>query len=437
MKFHHVLRKLFINEKNNFSKDPINLIKFSKSGKEFSQKVIQFYSTAGDFLSFPDFCKFLFDFPQIPNALHDFFSFCSWKDIDPEGICFNSADERVFYDTVKHKNSSSELFAVLRDSLLLFYSDSSLSTLIDLVYLPGTLLKVEIFSINIYYYSNKLKISFEVDGLDKVQEWKKNLEAGIGIKTFSDFYELKEVIGTGMHSSVYRVVNRTDGISYAAKLMKKSNTDKLGKKMIFDEVNILNVVRHKNIVRFKVFIVTDDYYYTVEELIEGQCLQNLLRVLTETEIKHVLRCILKALKYLHSIGIIHRDVKMENVVVLRNNELINAKLIDFDLADFMFPNKAFNQSCGTVAYMAPEVHLNKNYNEKIDIWSAGVIAYTLIAKRFPFNGINEKEMASRVLDFTPDYSRFSVLSKSFTERMLNKSPSLRPSATEALEHEWL
>lgn len=311
-----------------------------------------------------------------------------------------------------------------------------MSTIIDLVYLPETLFKITNFSINIYYYSkNKFKISFDVDNLDKVQEWEKHLETHVGIKIFSNYYELKELIGTGMHSNVLRAVNITDGFSYAVKIIKKS--EKIDKKTIRGEVNILNVVKHKNIVKFKELIETDNFYYMVEELIKGQGLQNLIRVLTEVEIKCVIRCILKALNYLHIIGIIHRDVKMENVVVSRNNEFVNAKLIDFDLADFMLPNKKINQYCGTVAYMAPEVHLNETYNEKVDIWSAGVIAYTLIAKRFPFNGINEKEIASRVLDITPNYSKFSLVSKNFVERMLNKEPSLRPSAMEALEHEWL
>ena len=107
--------------------------------------------------------------------------------------------------------------------------------------------------------------------------------------------------------------------------------------------------------------------------------------------KQVLSCI----NYCHQANIVHRDLKPENILLEQNKEFDQIKIIDFGTSLVYDPNRNLDEKLGTPYYIAPEV-LNKNYNEKCDIWSAGVITYITLSGMPPFNGQSDQEIMKKV-----------------------------------------
>lgn len=159
-----------------------------------------------------------------------------------------------------------------------------------------------------------------------------------------------------------------------------------------------------------------------------------------------MRKILSSVKHLHERGICHRDLKPENFLFSDKSDDAEIKLIDFGLSKRFGhlqeadPNAAMHTIVGTPYYVAPEV-LKGHYDFSCDIWSLGVILYIMLCGYPPFEGDNNKEIFKRVLqqklEFDPDeWSEVSKEAKDLLEKMLQKDPSKRISAVEALKHKW-
>ncbi len=150
---------------------------------------------------------------------------------------------------------------------------------------------------------------------------------------------------------------------------------------------------HPHIVKILDIFDEDIYLFIIEEYCEGGDLTSFLmrnRVLNEDLTRSIIRQLLTTLNYLHSKGITHRDVKLENILIHKKQPELIIKLADFGTATFFFKNKPLTDVCGTPYYIAPEV-LKGNYNEKCDIWSTGVIAYLLLCGKPPFTGYEKNE----------------------------------------------
>ena len=105
--------------------------------------------------------------------------------------------------------------------------------------------------------------------------------------------------------------------------------------------------------------------------------------------------VLSSINYCHQANIVHRDLKPENILLEQNKEFDQIKIIDFGTSLVYDPNRNLDEKLGTPYYIAPEV-LNKNYNEKCDIWSAGVITYITLSGMPPFNGQSDQEIMKKV-----------------------------------------
>jgi len=102
----------------------------------------------------------------------------------------------------------------------------------------------------------------------------------------------------------------------------------------------------------------------------------------------------EAIKYMHSVGVCHRDIKAENVIISDKNTV---KIIDFGFSVRFTPDTGLRVFCGTSYYMPPEIVLKRQYNGfKSDIWSLGVLLYLMLTSTFPFKGCNDKELFSRI-----------------------------------------
>ena len=162
---------------------------------------------------------------------------------------------------------------------------------------------------------------------------------------------------------------------------------------------------------------------------------------TERDAAVLMKQVLSCINYCHQNQIVHRDLKPENILLEQNKEFDQIKIIDFGTSLVYDPNRNLDEKLGTPYYIAPEV-LNKNYNEKCDIWSCGVITYILLSGVPPFNGQSDQDIMKKVREgqFSFDdrvWQTISENAKSFIRALLTYGTEQRPSAQQALEHVWL
>lgn len=118
--------------------------------------------------------------------------------------------------------------------------------------------------------------------------------------------------------------------------------------------------------------------------------------LTEDTLKALIRQLLSALLYCHRLGVIHRDIKLQNVMLSRNGDINSLKLIDFGLSAHSYQKTAMSQAMGTAMYLAPEVIFGE-YDEKVDIWSVGVLVYYMLNGVPPFPGRDPREVYENIV----------------------------------------
>lgn len=177
------------------------------------------------------------------------------------------------------------------------------------------------------------------------------------------------------------------------------------------------------------------------ELLTSKSLLSILkdkpeRKIKEKECKKLIIPILDALQYLHSQNIVHRDIKLENIIMDKKN---NAKLIDFGFSVIISNDQKLKVFCGTPSYMAPEIVAKQEYNGfSVDIWSIGVLLYTMLSGFHPFQGSTEKELYKKI--FQGNYSMptyFSYEAKNLISKILTNDPKKRISIKEVFLTRYL
>ena len=258
---------------------------------------------------------------------------------------------------------------------------------------------------------------------------------------FFDEYELKEKLGEGAYGSVYKVHQKTTNYLRAVKAIKKKNVDR---NEFMNEIEVLKTVDHPNIIKLFDCYYDRNFYYMVEEYCSGGDLFDYIqkeKCFTEKKARIIFKQLLSAVNHLHKKNIVHRDLKPENIVFVKTKDNdIFIKLIDFG-ASIAFKGKNLSQELGTIYYIAPEVFMN-NYNEKADIWSCGIILYTMLCGHPPFCGNDENTIKSKILHSkltfpTKDFKNISTEAIDFLKLLLTFDPKKRPSAEEALNNYWL
>ncbi|OMJ68897.1 hypothetical protein SteCoe_33514 [Stentor coeruleus] len=257
-------------------------------------------------------------------------------------------------------------------------------------------------------------------------------------------YDLGPVLGQGAYSCVRIAVNKLTGHERAVKSVKK---DRLTKDMqtyskFFAEIDILRKIDHPNILRLYEFYEDSKEYHLITEILKGGELFEFIiasGVVSESIARHFMSQILCAVNYCHKHGIVHRDLKPENLLLEKRSPMSTLKVIDFG-ASVLFEGERMKNKYGTSYYIAPEV-LKRNYNEKCDIWSCGVIMFILLAGKPPFSGRSDMEILSKVKkgNFSmsgPEWIDISDAAKNLITNMLKYKAELRYSADQALNDQW-
>ena len=213
------------------------------------------------------------------------------------------------------------------------------------------------------------------------------------IEKYCNNYENFERIGIGSYAKVYKAQNKQTKSYVAIKEIDKSRYKSLTKS-IFNETEIMNIIKSENSVQFKSKIDSKDYFYIIMDL----CINNLEDYIksrendiTINEIKEVLNQLNNVFKIMNDKKIIHRDLKPSNILIsLDRLDKCLIKLSDYGSSKFNnLSNTITNTLNGTPITMAPEILNGENYSFKSDIWSLGIIIYFMLNKEYPYNGKNE------------------------------------------------
>ncbi|CAG0913443.1 unnamed protein product [Notodromas monacha] len=211
-------------------------------------------------------------------------------------------------------------------------------------------------------------------------------------------YKLLKTIGKGNFAKVKLAKHVPTGKEVAIKIIDKTQLNPNSLQKLFREVRIMKILDHPNIVKLFQVIETEKTLYLVMEYASGGEVFDYLVFhgrMKEKEARAKFRQIVSAVQYCHQKKIIHRDLKAENLLL---DSEMNIKIADFGFSNEFTPGNKLDTFCGSPPYAAPELFQGKKYDgPEVDVWSLGVILYTLVSGSLPFDGANLKELRERVL----------------------------------------
>uniref|UniRef100_A0A8C9UHP0 non-specific serine/threonine protein kinase n=6 Tax=Passeroidea TaxID=175121 RepID=A0A8C9UHP0_SERCA len=262
---------------------------------------------------------------------------------------------------------------------------------------------------------------------------------------FTDGYEVKEDIGVGSYSVCKRCVHKASNMEYAVKIIDKSKRDPT------EEIEILlRYGQHPNIITLKDVYDDGKYVYVVTELMKGgELLDKILRqkFFSEREASAVLFTITKTVEYLHTQGVVHRDLKPSNILYVdESGNPESIRICDFGFAkQLRAENGLLMTPCYTANFVAPEVLKRQGYDAACDIWSLGVLLYTMLTGYTPFaNGPDDtpEEILARIgsgkFSLSGGYwNSVSDTAKDLVSKMLHVDPHQRLTAAQVLSHPWI
>ncbi|CCW59751.1 unnamed protein product [Phytomonas sp. EM1] len=256
-------------------------------------------------------------------------------------------------------------------------------------------------------------------------------------------YDVIRYLGSGATSDVFLVVNKKNKRLYVLKQISLSNMTEKDRLQIKQEIFVMDKIDHPNVVKFKESFTGDSSVNIIMEYCECDTLEQLIerrrgkgRPFAEDLLVEWMAELLCALAYIHSKGILHRDIKTSNIFVTRKNHF---KLGDFGVSTFLENNEAGDwRMIGTPLNFAPEVCESATYNERSDVWSLGVVFYEMCTLRPPFEAHNLFSLFEKILtaDVAPFQPGLSLRLEEIVREMLNKNPAQRPTAQELIHEHW-
>lgn len=275
---------------------------------------------------------------------------------------------------------------------------------------------------------------------------------------------------SGSNVFAVKVIDKKKLLQITTKGMRNGRTNLLTQ--LKQEIEILDKLRHPHIIKLFGMFESETTLYVVTEYCSGGELFSFLTqqrfgVLQESLAKKLVKQVTSAVSYMHENGIIHRDIKLENILLLRNEDEedgITLKIIDFGLAKatgyMLSKHNLENQRVesvkgraktffGTLGYLAPEMFLKKTYNHSVDVWALGILTYVLLCGNFPFDDSPSqisKLRNNRKINLRERYrvkypsrvrKKLSAEAKDFLTQLLDPNPTTRIPAQKALQHPWL
>lgn len=301
--------------------------------------------------------------------------------------------------------------------------------------------------ITIEYYVTERWVDPEPSKDPSIMAGPKVLKHATTIRSIGD-YQIIRTVGSGSTGKVKLGVNIRTQRKVAIKIIsrkyindsskKSKETASSRKKRILREAAILNLAHHPNIVRLYDLYVTEEYYCMVFEYVDGgQMLDYIIThgKMTEEQAQKFFLQLLSAVSYCHENGIVHRDLKIENVLIDTNGDV---KLVDFGLSNFFDPSDKLKTFCGSLYFAAPELLRGIVYTgPEIDVWSLGIILYVLVCGKVPFDDKSMSALHEKIksgLFVLPDH--LSIQCRNLLKSMIEVDPKRRARIDEILRHSW-
>ena len=309
----------------------------------------------------------------------------------------------------------------------------------DMIYVPPdkelkqeTIHLTTTASLDCFYYKN------EKEKLSKyIKKYYK--ETGTYPETKKNFYLYGRQIGHGAFGKVNIALHVASGRLVAIKTFNKKNLKKKNaKQKIKNEIGMLSQLRHPFINQILDSFETDTHIFIVMEYICGDLLSFIRKrgKLSETVSIIIFKQLIEGLKYIHHKKIVHRDIKLDNILIDLTNTI---KICDFGVSRKIAEDEVMHEHCGTPAYIAPEIFQNQGYTGfQCDIWSAGVTLYYILGGVQPFRASSIKDLEKKVIlgEYEP-VEDVSNEANDLIKLMLNTEPEKRINEEKILNHPWL
>ncbi|XP_042303124.1 serine/threonine-protein kinase 33 isoform X2 [Sceloporus undulatus] len=266
-------------------------------------------------------------------------------------------------------------------------------------------------------------------------------------------YTFGRKLGQGSFGVVIEATHKETGIKWAIKKVNREKAGSSAVKLLEREVSILKTVNHDHIIHLEEVFETPKRVYLVMELCEDGELKEILQrkgQFSENETRHIIQSLASAIAYLHKKDIVHRDLKLENILVKSSdideeNEMkLNIKVTDFGLAVQKMggSESMFQSTCGTPIYMAPEVISAHDYSQQCDVWSVGVIMYMLLSGGPPFIAGSEEKLFEVIKKGDLQFKHLiwqsvSEAARNVLQQLLKVDPAHRFTANELLDCQWI
>ena len=260
-------------------------------------------------------------------------------------------------------------------------------------------------------------------------------------KTKMKFYKYGRLLGKGAYGKVNLCLHLLTGKLVAIKSINKSKiTKERQRQKIKIETSIMKTLSDSNnIVKiYETFETKKHICIVMEYICAGDLLSYIKKrsKLTETIAKFIFKQIILALQYIHNHNIVHRDIKLDNILIDLDN---NIKICDFGVSKKIKKDDVMVEQCGTPAYIAPEILKNRGYNGfGVDVWSAGVVLYAMLSGTVPFKGGDLKELHKLIIE--GEYKSIKNISKEanhLIKCLLEVEPKNRIKIEDILVHPWM
>lgn len=258
-------------------------------------------------------------------------------------------------------------------------------------------------------------------------------------ETTTGFYKIGRMLGKGAFGKVNLGMHKLARKLVAIKSMNKQYlNDERSKRKVMQEVSIIKRTRHPNVVKLYETFESNKHVLFSMEMCAGGDLLNYVRKrrkLKENVAKVLFKQIIEAIGYIHTRNIVHRDIKLDNILLDGKGHV---KIGDFGVSRIVKNGETMKEQCGTPAYIAPEILEDKGYTGyAVDIWSAGVVLYSMLYGSVPFKANNMEELHTMIMKGKYTLKEdISEEARDLLKIMLEKSPRKRASVQTILHHDW-
>lgn len=359
--------------------------------------------------------------------------------IDPKRSTFKKTTEKYLKDNIFDIINIEETLKKQRVLLKTEYKDFLYNNLIEEYKNHTSVNSLHLNKREAIERINRNNLNIKVDDL--------YIKTEKGNQKLIDYYYPNDFIGYGAFSIVISVYDVVHNENFALKIIPK---DRINNRDYLDrEIEIQSRLNHKNLLHTYKVVENNDYVYIFLELMEGGSLKDMIieryinkeqYLFTDHECSSIMKGLLEGLNSLHSMNIVHRDIKPDNIMFKKKNDITSLKICDFGLATRILDTE--KAQCGTVVFMSPEIINKQSYDMTVDIWAAGIILYILCSggKHPIFYYGMESDRYLEIFNSKNSFSfpdNFALLARNLFLKMCKFNKQYRYDCFKCLRHPWI